>query len=301
MSDLVSILIPCFNHEKYVGECLDSTIKQTYNKLELIITDDGSVDSSAEIIQRWIINNSKRFDRIVFEKTENRGITRTLSAMLSKARGSFITVCASDDRLTEESIALRVAELKKNVHSGMVFGCANLIDSNGLYCAQDAASYLYHANTRNFRPSCITDELFFRWSLVGPVSMYRAETLVKAGGFDTRYEVEDRNLFLRLTLATKICYINKPVADYRYHPASVTRSPISRLRILTDVANCQIDMAPYFHGLKYWFLISYKVDHTLITLYKNGNKISYYLLMLFKALRKGLSFTYLQLITLLRK
>jgi alpha-1,3-rhamnosyltransferase len=287
MTELVSILVPCYNHSKYILECLNSIAAQTYRPIELIIVDDGSQDGSPAIIEEWVAKAHGRFARLSFDATANRGITRTLASMLELANGKYIAFCASDDRLTSDSVALRVAAFGADESVGMVFGRATLIDTDGNFLNDDAARFLYGASAAKLSSPLVGDELFYRWSLVGPVSMYRAAVLASAGGIDTNYSVEDRNLFLRLVLRTQIRFITATVAHYRYHPTNVSRNPASRRRVSLDIANCQVDMADRFDGFKRVYLSSYAVDRFLLRRSDSPSKIAMAALLLFKALRKA--------------
>lgn len=64
---LVSICIPCYNHEKYLDDCLKSILKQTYKKIELIIIDDKSSDRSVQIIRKYLPKLNKKLQRVVFK------------------------------------------------------------------------------------------------------------------------------------------------------------------------------------------------------------------------------------------
>jgi alpha-1,3-rhamnosyltransferase len=300
MTELVSILVPCYNHSKYILDCLDSIAAQTYYPIELIIVDDGSRDDSPKIIEEWVAKTGGRFARLSFEATANRGITRTLASMLERANGKYIALCASDDLLNSDSVARRVAAFGADESIGMVFGRATLIDTDSNVLNEDAARYLYGASSANLSSPLVGDELFYRWSLVGPVAMYRAGVLAGVGGFDTNYAVEDRNLFLRLVLSTQIRFINTTVAHYRYHPTNVSRNPASRRRVTLDIANCHVVMAARFDGFKRLYLSSFKVDRFLLGKTHAPGVTRMTVLLFFKALRKACAVLALTLLSGLR-
>lgn len=287
MTELVSILVPCYNHSKYILDCLNSIAAQTYYPIELIIVDDGSRDGSPKIIEEWVAKTGGRFPRLSFDATANRGITRTLASMLERANGKYIALCASDDRLNSDSVARRVAAFGADESVGMVFGRATLIDTDSNVLNDDAARFLYGASSAKLSSPLVGDELFYRWSLVGPVSMYRAGVLTSVGGIDTNYAVEDRNLFLRLVLSTQIRFISATVAHYRYHPTNVSRNPASRRRVSLDIANCHVDMAGRFDGFKRLYLSSFGIDRFLLGRSDAPGIIRMAALLFFKALRKA--------------
>ena len=88
---LVSVIIPSYNHEKYIGKCIDSVLQQTYKNFELIIIDDGSVDSSNEIISAYADQ------RIQYIKQSNNGAHHAINKGLALAKGDYLTLLNSDD------------------------------------------------------------------------------------------------------------------------------------------------------------------------------------------------------------
>ena len=75
-SDLISVIIPAYNHEKYVGHTIDSLVSQTYSNIELIILNDGSTDNSNEIIKKKLSECKTRFFRVEYSYKENEGIMK---------------------------------------------------------------------------------------------------------------------------------------------------------------------------------------------------------------------------------
>ena len=96
---LVSILIPLYNHEKFVIDCLDSIKNEGYPSLEIIIVDDGSTDDSLIIASNWLKSNDKHFINSRIHSQENQGVVKTLNALISLSRGEYCLPIASDDIL----------------------------------------------------------------------------------------------------------------------------------------------------------------------------------------------------------
>lgn len=94
----VSIIVPCFNVEKYLEECLDSLIKQTLNEIELIIVNDGSTDGTLSIIQRYQSLDS----RILLINKKNSGYGDSLNQALDKCQGEYVGIVESDDFVEHE-------------------------------------------------------------------------------------------------------------------------------------------------------------------------------------------------------
>ena len=102
--DLISVMIPAYNHERYIEECVRSIIAQTYQNIELLVIDDGSKDKTFETLQSLKSECEKRFVRVVMETQENQGTRLTLNKLVDIANGKFICAPASDDRLKSVSI-----------------------------------------------------------------------------------------------------------------------------------------------------------------------------------------------------
>ena len=93
MNELISIIIPIFNCEKYIKRCLNSLINQTYKNIEVILIDDGSTDRSSEICKDY----SKRDQRIKYIRQNNQGVSAARNRGLDIAKGKYMGFCDSDD------------------------------------------------------------------------------------------------------------------------------------------------------------------------------------------------------------
>src|ERR1700756_4754280 len=90
---MISVVIPSYNHEKFIARCVDSVLAQTYGDWELIVIDDGSRDSSNEMLAAYAARDS----RITHLQQENRGAHATINRGLALAKGDILTILNSDD------------------------------------------------------------------------------------------------------------------------------------------------------------------------------------------------------------
>ena len=111
---MVSVVIPCYNHENFVQDSIQSVIDQTYQNIELIIIDDGSKDGSVEKIQEMIPACQERFIRFEFRHRLNKGLSATLNEALEWCQGIYYSAIASDDMMLPEKTKLQVEFLKEN-------------------------------------------------------------------------------------------------------------------------------------------------------------------------------------------
>ena len=118
MTKLISVVVTCYNHENYIEQCLRSIFNQTYRNIELIVLDDGSTDSSSEVIQE-VLKESPFVT--IFESHENIGVVRTRNKGLNLLNGDYFLVVDSDDFLDDRY----VEEL---------YDCANNHQADIVYC-----------------------------------------------------------------------------------------------------------------------------------------------------------------------
>ncbi|MBY0376734.1 glycosyltransferase family 2 protein [Patescibacteria group bacterium] len=112
---LISVIMPVFNTEKYLREAIDSVFGQTYKNIELIAIDDGSIDSSAQILESY-------GDKIIFLKnTKNTGIANCRNQGILSSHGDLIALMDSDDIWKLDKLELQVAELKENKNIDISF------------------------------------------------------------------------------------------------------------------------------------------------------------------------------------
>ena len=133
IGSLVSVVVPAYNHEKYIEECINSIINQTYENIELIILNDGSTDKTSEKIKLKIEECKRRFKRFLFIDKENEGVAKTNNIGLAKSKGKFFTGCASDDTFTENAIEIMVDFLENNPEYVLAVG-NNFMDEKSKRC-----------------------------------------------------------------------------------------------------------------------------------------------------------------------
>jgi glycosyltransferase involved in cell wall biosynthesis len=106
----VSVLVPCFNAEQYVGETLESVFRQTWSEIEVIVVNDGSTDRSSDVIRHFARPNLKLIEQ------DNCGQTAALNVCLAHATGDFVQYLDADDLIDPAKIELQVARLLDNSH-----------------------------------------------------------------------------------------------------------------------------------------------------------------------------------------
>lgn len=100
MRPKISVIIPCYNVEKYINKCLDSVLNSTFKDIEIIAIDDGSVDSTYEILKEY----EKKDSRVVISTKKNTGQANTRNIAINKASGEYLLFLDSDDYIDTDMI-----------------------------------------------------------------------------------------------------------------------------------------------------------------------------------------------------
>ena len=123
---LVSVVLPSYNHERYVGEAISSVLAQSHAELELIIVDDASTDGSRRVIDGY---SDDRIRRHYLPK--NLGGAPALNHGISLARGDLVAICNSDDAWHVDKLARQLPILRDHEGIAAVFSDVDWIDGNG--------------------------------------------------------------------------------------------------------------------------------------------------------------------------
>src|SRR3954465_7699480 len=120
---LVSVVIPCFNHAKYLAGALDSVHRQTWTPIESIVLDDGSTDGSAEV--------AVAHGATIVKRQANRGLSHARNAGLELARGEFVVFLDADDELVPDAVSSGVEVLARAPTAACVVHRCQLMDDSG--------------------------------------------------------------------------------------------------------------------------------------------------------------------------
>jgi len=258
---LISILVPLFNHERYLEQCLESILADPYPHKEILILDDGSKDASLQLATEWRERNRHRFPgRFELVSRENRGVTRTLNELVSMARGEYVALLASDDYLLPGGLAARVDYLQGNPERMAVFGDCLVVDENGVLVHQSGVEGWFRGRKRSLRePRLVSYELVFHWCVPGPVFMARRALYDELGGYNEEIAVEDRDFYLRMAAGDVIGYLDQTVAAYRVHSSSLSRAPGSPRGYNLSFYQTISDNLPLFKGVRRAYLFGDKL------------------------------------------
>ena len=208
----ISVLMPAYNSEDFISKSIESIINQSFSNYELIIVDDGSNDSTKEIIEMYSRKNEKIR---VFSKS-NSGITESLNYGLKFCEGKWIARIDADDlchfnRFKKQLLVAESSNKLGLVGSDAIF--INKFDKNLFH-------YSYPSNNKKLRSNLFSCKEFFPHSS----AFYDRELVDSLGGYRTRAGVaEDWDLWLRIALKKEIKNINEPLVKIRLHDYQVSQ------------------------------------------------------------------------------
>lgn len=248
---LVSVLIPLYNHARYVTRCLESVLEDGYPRVEILIIDDGSQDDSAALARHWYEGaDALRIERFELESCSNRGVVHTLNQLVAKARGEYVILLASDDYLLPGGITARVEYLRMNPHKMAVFGDCIVVDDGGTKTHDSGIVGLYGGHIKCLmNDDLLALELIYNWCVPGPGFMARRELYKRIGLYDENLTVEDWDMYLRVTAEGLLGFIPGLVAAYRYHGGNSVLSNGIRTAHLVSLMRTAWKNSTAFEGL----------------------------------------------------
>jgi glycosyltransferase involved in cell wall biosynthesis len=229
---LVSVLIPAFNHERFVQRCLDSVLEDPYPAKELIIIDDGSTDQTGERIADWVATHCMELP-IEYVRRENRGIAATLNELVARASGEFLRPGASDDYLLPGGIEAQVRYLLAHPCRGAVIGDSVVVDQDGHKLHDSGMCDLHGADKSLYRSDDgIRRAIIGQWAIGGPVALIRKSALDTVDRWSEGLRIEDWDLFLRLAARGALGFIDVSVCAYRLHGDNLSKTRHTATRVV---------------------------------------------------------------------
>ncbi|MFZ1306058.1 MAG: glycosyltransferase [Ferruginibacter sp.] len=218
----VSIVIPCYNHEKYVQRTLNSIKEDTYLFKEIIIINDGSKDNSDARIKEWISVHKDEIN-VSYISRHNKGVCSTLNEMIELAKGKYILPLASDDCLFGDTIAARVKMLEERPGKSVLLNDAYVIDGDDTIIMQSSAADYWKADkSRYYNDADILKECIQGIKLGGPVLFYRKDIFSEIGKYPEELSIEDWYFYQRAACLNRIVFIDRKVALYRVHGGNMS-------------------------------------------------------------------------------
>lgn len=245
---LVSIIVITYNSAKYVLETLESAKNQTYQNIELIISDDGSKDDTVKICEKWLAQNKIRFvnsEIITVEK--NTGIPANCNRGVNNAKGEWVKLIAGDD-------AFYIDAIEKFIDNSQDFTEYQIIQTNLSYFKNDfrQSSFISTSTPRSkfyeLSPGLQHKVLLIRFIGFTPAIFFKA-SIIKNFDFDEQFRyMEDYPYLLKLTFNNiKINYIDVLTVKYRISENSVQNTANNHFMSSEKIISF-IKMLKIYHG-----------------------------------------------------
>lgn len=219
MINLVSVIIPAYNSETFISDCIDSVLNGTYKNTEIIVVNDGSTDNTAKICDEY----AARYSNIKVIHSENGGVSSARNKGIDAASGDYITFVDVDDKLTEDAIEVLVSASEKtgaDVTAATTFRLGindplvKKISSNNVQILTDSVEIIKKSVENLFQPVYAK---LFRRDFIG----------------DTRFVVgkkinEDTFFNFQCLLKSKsVAVVDNYIYAYVFNPASASQAPFS--------------------------------------------------------------------------
>jgi len=217
-SDLVSVVIPVYNSEKFLKQCLDSILTQSYQNIEIIAVDDGSTDASSGILERYS-------DKISIISQKNQGLASALNLGISKMKGSWFKWFSPDDLMYPQAMEILIKEAKRHPNT-VIYSNWNIIDENGIILREfhesdynNLSNFDYNVRLLDGQQINVNTTLILS-SLLEKCKLRELDEPVAI----------DYDFFLHSALLNNIKFhlISKPLVKYRIHSDQMSHKNISK-------------------------------------------------------------------------
>ena len=247
-----SVIICCYNSERYIRETIDSVISQTHKNWEIVIVNDGSTDSTEEII----LNYKNKGINIIYTKQENLGFAAARNKAISIANAEWIAIIDHDDICLPDRLEIQSTQIVSNPESKLFFG-------NVLHFEKIDNKEITHLSKINLKKIKLNKKEIY-YSLLRYGCFIDSESVVfskiaarKINFFNNNYKfVADYDFFIRLGKIYDFNYINQTLSKWRLHKKQSTKTMkkmyVKELSILYFLNLLNFD---FFIKLKFFLLI----------------------------------------------
>lgn len=212
----VSVIVPVYNVEKYIGKCLDSLVGQTLKDMEIIVVNDGSMDGSQDIIDVYV----EKYDNIVSVRKENGGLSDARNYGLKFAKGQYIAFVDSDDHVE--------LSMFEEMYEKAVTEDVDIVVCDTVMQYEDH-SYVLRSNMH------FTDDPVRAYVFASPMACTRLvkHTIMKRFAFEKGILYEDLNLTpTYITETRKVAFLEKPMYHYVQRENSIMNQSVFNERLL---------------------------------------------------------------------
>jgi glycosyltransferase involved in cell wall biosynthesis len=216
----VTVIALCYNHERFVLDCLENIRAQTFQDFELIVIDDCSRDHSPQVIANWL---AEHYPAARFIRHEvNRGICASLNEALALAQGTYVSMTATDDTWLPHKLESQVALAQSlDADTAVIYADAGQMDEAGKLLPKP---FIEAHGVTDPPQGRIFSRLANGNFIPAMATLIRRDALEAVGGYDERLNYEDYDMWLRLADRYAFAFQPEVVAHYRIVATSVVRT-----------------------------------------------------------------------------
>ena len=236
---LVSIIVITYNSAKFVLETLESAKAQTYQYIELIISDDCSTDNTVDICKEWIYKNKDRFVRTeLIIVLENKGIPANCNRGVKAAQGEWVKLIAGDDILESNAVSNVILHCTDKPEINIIYSGITQFQNSIENQKKNDNIYDQHLNLGfcKLKTSAEQYQILLRKNIIkAPGVFFKSLVFIRIGYFDEKYPfIEDHPFWLKVTRnGISFSFLNKNTVYYRYHLNSIMGKK-SEIKLFSD-------------------------------------------------------------------
>lgn len=250
----ISVIIPAYNHERYIGDTIQSVLDQTIDDFELIIINDGSTDNTEYEIQKF---DDKR---IIYISRENRGAHTTINQGIDISSGEYVSILNSDDIYNNDRFEKCLRFLEKNKDYSVVITEVEGIDGNGQSVLLNRSPHIdawlswYKMALLLFENTDVFIGSFAANILITTSNFFlKKDVFQSVGKFRALRYAHDWDMLLRLTRNHKTHLMREALLSYRIHQSNTVHEESSEVKVryevnwlISESLRCLSDSVDYF-------------------------------------------------------
>lgn len=233
----VSVVMPVYNSETYLAEAIDSILTQTFTDFEFVIVDDGSTDSSSQIIASYASKDPRIHVHVM---PQNSGIVAALNEGVRVSSAPLIARMDADDISLPSRFERQVAFFDQNT--------VGLVGSNYIKSTENSRKTTHHPTA----PAEVARKLLYTCCIGHPTVMFSRDAFVQAGGYDPSYAgggAEDYDLWLRMSRNVQLANLPDNLLKYRRHSVSLSATASRKDKYAKNSACAVANHFAYLNGI----------------------------------------------------
>jgi glycosyltransferase involved in cell wall biosynthesis len=237
----VSVITPTYNHERFIGQCIESVLSQSFNDWEMLIINDGSDDNTSQIAESYVVRDS----RIKLFNRENVGIFKlveTYNFALEHSKSEYLAILEGDDLWEPQKLELQISAMEKNKSIVLSWGKVSAVEEDGTSIINQISPVKKNEEKLfyNNPPGSILN-ILYKYNCIPAVTIIiRKDAIQKIGGFIQSHQLPlvDLPTILALSELGEFYFENTNIARWRNHTTQITKTYTTE--ILNNIYNLSL-------------------------------------------------------------